>query len=274
MGKNIGKSAVWFALYWVASIIGVVAVALGYVVLNFDKFANGLDGIDFESIVGQLSVPMIGAGAIIVIAAFLIYKKVRKHPFDVKTIKASPLAFAVGAGFFLNCSISLLVGLLATLLPKELYDALNQSTGTVLETSGFWVTLLFTGILVPIMEEIIFRYGIFGTLARSNVVVAYIVSTVIFGLMHGNPIQICYTAVMGFVMAFLYHKGKNLWYPIALHVAVNSSSTVMTHFPEQGSLILIGIGIVGLILMILMVLCSKNVRALFKKEKPQVVIAE
>ena len=92
--------------------------------------------------------------------------------------------------------------------------------------------------------------------------------------MHVNPIQICYTAILGVVMAFLYHKGKNIWYAIAVHIAVNSSSVVITQFPDVGGFVLLGIGVVGFVIALVMIFCSKNVRALFKKNKPEVVIAE
>ena len=180
MWKNIGKSALWFALYWIASTIGMVVAGAGYAIMNADQFANGMESIDMTAILTDVAVPSLGVAGIIVAIAFLIYKKVRKHPVELKTIKPSNLVFAVGVGLLLNFVISMALGALSLVLPEELYSALNQSTGTVMQTTGFWLTLAITGILVPIMEEIIFRYGIFGTLARNNVVVSYIVSSIAF----------------------------------------------------------------------------------------------
>ena len=138
--------------------------------------------------------------------------------------------------------------------------------------------LLGTGILVPIMEEIIFRHGVHKTISQSNIVVGYIISALVFGIMHGNIIQGTYAAILGFIFAVVLTKTDNLWYPILMHMAINSSSTIAMQtidiIPEW--VFMVGIAGVGLGIVIPM-LFRKNIRAMFigeNKIKPVVVNVE
>lgn len=263
MLKNIGKSIFWVVLYFVASIIGTMGAIVGWAMLNMPS-AEELENLDVMAVMMNVAVPGLIIAAIICIGVFLLYKLIRKHPLDIKTINAKRALFCVGLGLFFNCVISYLVMLVSLVLPEGIVNSLLESTDAV-STGTFWVLLIGTGILVPIMEEIIFRHGVHGVLSRSNTVVAYIVSSLLFGLIHGNLIQGCYAAVLGFVCAFLFEKGKNLWYPIIIHMTINTLSVFVSHFAQQGDIIMISAGVVGLAIIIFMLLKVDDVRSLFKK---------
>ena len=90
------------------------------------------------------------------------------------------------------------------------------------------MSILCTGILAPAMEEIIFRYGLFNKLKKKNLTVAFIVSSFLFGLMHGNIIQGGYAFLIGMIIAYIYNKTENLLDAILIHVGVNLSSVIYT----------------------------------------------
>lgn len=85
------------------------------------------------------------------------------------------------------------------------------------------LVILVTSIIGPILEEIIFRKIIFGTLYKKfNLVISSLISSVIFGLAHFEMEHILLYSAMGFSFAFLYVKTKRIIVPIFAHVAMNT----------------------------------------------------
>ncbi|MCJ8502299.1 CPBP family intramembrane glutamic endopeptidase [Desulfatitalea alkaliphila] len=90
--------------------------------------------------------------------------------------------------------------------------------------AGTWERPLFFlvgGFIVPLAEEVFFR-GIFYTfLRRWGVVVALVVSTAVFVLLHAVH-GIPYTQIAGgVVFALTYERYRNLMVPITIHAAGN-----------------------------------------------------
>ncbi|SDN50599.1 hypothetical protein SAMN04488137_4691 [Fictibacillus solisalsi] len=83
--------------------------------------------------------------------------------------------------------------------------------------------MIVTSIAGPILEEIIFRKIIFGSLYRRfNFVIAAIISSLIFAAVHFDFTHLLVYTAMGFVFAFLYVKTKRLLVPIVAHVSMNT----------------------------------------------------
>ena len=88
--------------------------------------------------------------------------------------------------------------------------------------------------IAPILEEVIFRKIIFGSLyKRTNFVIAAILSAFIFGIIHQEPQHILIYAGMGFVFAFLYVKTKRIIVPIIVHMAMNSITVLALYFSPE-----------------------------------------
>ncbi|MGE7604692.1 CPBP family intramembrane glutamic endopeptidase [Peribacillus sp. NPDC097675] len=85
------------------------------------------------------------------------------------------------------------------------------------------MVIFVTSIIGPILEEIIFRKIIFGSLyKRFNFFISALISSVIFGLAHGELEHLLLYAAMGFTFAFLYAKTGRILVSIAAHVAMNT----------------------------------------------------
>lgn len=83
--------------------------------------------------------------------------------------------------------------------------------------------MVVTSVLGPILEEVIFRKIIFGSLYKKfNFVIAAIVSSLIFAAVHFDFTHLLVYTAMGLVFSFLYVKTKRLLVPIIAHVAMNS----------------------------------------------------
>ena len=52
-------------------------------------------------------------------------------------------------------------------------------------------------------------------------ITAIILSSLAFGLYHGNMVQFLYASVLGCLLAIIYHRTGTLWTCILAHVAAN-----------------------------------------------------
>ncbi|HET7657018.1 MAG TPA: CPBP family intramembrane glutamic endopeptidase, partial [Bacillales bacterium] len=100
----------------------------------------------------------------------------------------------------------------------------SQNTEIITEiTRKMPIFILIAAIIGPILEEVVFRKIIFGSLnKRFDFAIAAVVSSLIFGLAHREiPFLLSYTS-MGFVFAFLYAKTKRILVPIVAHASMNT----------------------------------------------------
>ncbi|WP_053361406.1 CPBP family intramembrane glutamic endopeptidase [Bacillus sp. FJAT-27251] len=87
----------------------------------------------------------------------------------------------------------------------------------------FPIIILVSSVLGPILEEIVFRKVIFGSLhKRFGFFLSALTSSVIFALAHFEPEHVILYSAMGFTFAFLYVKTKRIIVPIFAHVAMNT----------------------------------------------------
>ena len=273
MFKNILKSFIWLIFYFIVSIIGTISAMIVYIFKNIQLLSEIETNPEwFTKVLFSTAVPGLIIAAVITIIIFVLYKIIRKHPFDTPKVKPSIAIFSVFVGFSLNSVITLILGIISQFIPDTLVENLEQSTDLATSNElSLPLLIIGTGILVPIMEEIIFRYGMHKTLARSNVIIAYISSSLIFGIMHGNLIQCVYTTFLGIVLAYFLTKSENLWYPMIIHITINTTSVIISEVGEAGAILMLLIGIIGITSSIIMVRKNKEVRTIFQKE-PKVTV--
>ena len=85
------------------------------------------------------------------------------------------------------------------------------------------LTALTGTVLAPLAEELTIRGLLFGGLAsRFGVLPAAILSGIVFGALHGDPIFFSILAIEGCFIALAYAATGNLFVPIALHAATNA----------------------------------------------------
>lgn len=113
----------------------------------------------------------------------------------------------------------------------------SENTSAIMEvTRQLPLFMVLTAVIAPVLEEIVFRKIIFGTVyKRTNFFIAALISSVIFGIVHGEPIHLLVYAGMGFVLAFIYVKTKTLLAPIAVHVLLNTVTVIRQYnlTPEE-----------------------------------------
>lgn len=84
-------------------------------------------------------------------------------------------------------------------------------------------------ILIPIMEEYVFRGLVYGRLREwLSIPVAVLVSALIFGAMHMNLVQFVYAGLLGIFMALCVERTKHLYGAVLAHMAANTISVIRT----------------------------------------------
>ena len=96
--------------------------------------------------------------------------------------------------------------------------------------------LAITIVLAPLLEELMFRGGLFGLLRRWNRVLAYAVCMLVFGLYHtwqyalSDPIFWIYLLQYlpaGYILCRSYEKTECIWTSILLHMLNNGLSLLL-----------------------------------------------
>ena len=84
--------------------------------------------------------------------------------------------------------------------------------------------VLSMALVAPLVEEMMFRGAIQGYLMRrcSNPWTAIVVSALVFGVIHMNPVQVVYATLLGLVLGWIYYRTRSLLPVIAGHVLKNS----------------------------------------------------
>ena len=144
----------------------------------------------------------------------LLYKDYKKY--KIKQNKINYLTVII-LGIILSLIYNVFAYYLNFLLNTSLFD----------NNSNLIVTLISTGLIGPIIEELMFRGIIYNELKNkySNMK-AILITTIFFAVIHFNIIQIIYTFALGFILIFVYEKYKNIKAAIALHMASNITTTL------------------------------------------------
>src|SRR5690625_4414117 len=87
--------------------------------------------------------------------------------------------------------------------------------------------IIIPAIVGPILEELVFRKVIFGSLYKKvNFFWAALLSSIIFAVMHIDFSHLLIYTAMGFVFSFLYVKTKRIIVPIIVHMSLNSFAVI------------------------------------------------
>jgi uncharacterized protein len=110
----------------------------------------------------------------------------------------------------------------------------NPQIGMIEPTGAtMWMmvaTLGLTAVVVPVIEEILFR-GVLYRWLRGFVTVglAVFISSVLFAMAHGIPHLIPALAVLGAFLAWSFERTGSLWVPIIIHGVFNGIMMIMVY---------------------------------------------
>ena len=99
--------------------------------------------------------------------------------------------------------------------------------------------LLATAVTPALVEEFAMRGAVGGALKPFGEGFMIITSSIIFGLMHCNFVQIPFAFIVGLALGFALVKTKSLWAPILIHFINNAVSVLLDAFLSGGDLLLL-----------------------------------
>lgn len=128
----------------------------------------------------------------------------------------------IGAAYALNFGF----GLLPAVTASESYGQVADRQYGVI----FAVGLFLYGVISPLTEELVYRGIAYQRMKRAfGVLPAMLFSAILFGALHGNPVQAVYGMLMGLLLAWVYEKNEGILAPIVVHMAANVGVYSLTY---------------------------------------------
>ena len=151
------------------------------------------------------------------------FRSILREPYPV-------LRYAL-FGFFLYQMGKFLISILIIFLYPQ-FSNLNDSAVMDSVAQNYTLMSIGTIILAPIAEEVLYRGVVFGCLHKKNAILGYVISTVVFSLIHivsyihlYDPMALLCSFLVylpaGLCLAWAYAKSGNIIAPILIHIAVN-----------------------------------------------------
>ena len=152
-------------------------------------------------------------------AALFIYKTEKTKPQNV--VSFSPpkkgtllAAIMVGVGFCYtaNIIVLLLQSSFQNVLPFAQTDIELPRGGL-----GFALSVISVALAPALLEEFLFRSAIMGSLIKFGKPLAIFTSAFLFGLVHGNLVQIPFAFLVGLILGFLVIETESIWTGVIIH---------------------------------------------------------
>jgi len=141
----------------------------------------------------------------------------------------------------------------------------NTTVG--LEAVGYYIGV---GICIPVIEELIFRgiiLGEFLSTMRSDI--AVILSALIFGTMHIQPIQIGYALVCGLILGYVYLYSNSIFLSIIIHIIFNLLGGIFPVVFADNQSFLNTIAVIEIFFVFGGVMCILYLRNSYRKKTAQ-----
>lgn len=212
-----------FMIYGLVFVCRFYLSAIGYTPVDLES--------DFGGFTPVLYYLVTNASYVVALAAPpLIYFWVRHIPLD----EALPFE-RVGFVKTIACALfGSLVCLLAN-YPANIVNAIQESFGFYNDLSYplnddpvvLILYVITVAVIPPIVEELLFRGMVLHDLRKYGDGFAVVVSSILFGLYHGNFTQIVFAFFAGLAMALVVVKTGSLWTAILIHFVNNSISVAL-----------------------------------------------
>ena len=231
--------------------------ALGYfaVYLGIMNLVNGIagflisvkygpeikaSGVGFEEYMAELMKYMnkwngicLIVSAVLVLLTYFIIEKIKKtgvaKETEIRKVSGRYIGLTVlaasGAMFAMNFILNLLP------IPSELMGGLSEGMKK-LTSYPMWQALLANSLLIPILEEVVFRGYLFTRLRKAmpEILVALITS-IIFGLCHGGIVWATWAFVFGMIICVFRIKTGSIVPGMIFHIIMNTFSTLVSYTP-------------------------------------------
>ena len=224
---------------WVDVLLILIAVIciffLGIGLVEYFSARSGNRPINENEITLGLTVALTALEGIALIGGvYLMGMRRRGYNWQEVGVRPTSHAWHVRA-FWIGVIIIPVSGMIAVAIQELLGLPLSNPQLPFLAPEGFsWFgflsLLLLGGILVPFAEELFFRGVLYEWLRfRWGFWLAMIVSSAIFGILHGEISIAITAAILGGILAWVYERSKSLWPAFIIHAMNNSAKIILIY---------------------------------------------
>jgi len=202
-------------------------IIIVYIAMQFSSLIGVplfIFGFKYFGINQRLAVPswlLASFTVALLIIIFILRKERNNRSFNKNGGSVGNSVLWAFCGIFLALFAQYVAAIIENLLGVKMGSENTKDILTIIE--AFPLAIIVTSIIGPILEEIVFRKIIFGSLHnRFNFFISALISSVIFAAAHMEFQHILLYSAMGFTFAFLYVITKSIFVPIFAHVAMNT----------------------------------------------------
>ena len=207
------------ALFFYLLIASAIAVIVQIVLMLT------LAGADFDALFDNVYFVWLLNLAPMYLVALPVFYLITKG-MDIRVREKRKMSAVEFLLIFLICQAALAVGnsigtSVVSIIEFMTGRVIESGTIELIESTPLWLIFIVVVVVGPIVEEFIFRKILIDRFSKFGDLLAIIVSSVSFGLIHGNLSQMFYAALLGMVLGYVYTKTGNFWYNTALHMMIN-----------------------------------------------------
>lgn len=201
-----------------------------------DKMNRFITEFQKELLAGPFLLEITGLTALVGIPLFILFRflDVKAEPY--LTEKPGLHRFGVRPHWWLIVMVTsfLVAGGIENLIfltgLQKIFTGYDEVAKVLFNTAPLWEQLLIVGLFGPILEELLMRGLVYKRL-RSITGIGWsaVISSAIFGVIHGNVVQGVFAFSFGMYMAHLYEEQGTILAPILSHIFNNVLATVVTY---------------------------------------------
>lgn len=235
--KAFSRVGIGYGAFLLVTII--IQLEVGVIALALSRFGMEITFGNWYMVVVSLANYVVGG--------IIVYLIVKDMP-----VLCRPRGKKAGAGMlvsgFLICMSALFLGnligqalmsLVSALLGRPMINPVEE----VIKDLSTWSIFVTMVIMAPVFEEILFRKVLVDRIRLYGDKAAILVSSVVFGLSHGNFYQFFYAFGIGLVFAYIYIQTGKLRYTIIFHMIINFLGSIAALHIGDNPLLAVGYSI-------------------------------
>ena len=230
MSEYLKPRQLWRAIWPLAAYFFFPTIIVGITLLSL-TITSGSDNAN--RFITENAIFLTGLALSISLTLWIpLWLKTKKEhkPFNGGKLSVAKIAFTV---FLFAGNLLLVIVLLGNLLPPVAMEGFLVS----LTSGSLLLRIVVIGLLAPVVEELVFRGVLLNRLSSWLPIWATVlISSLLFGLIHLNLIQILYAVPGGILFAVVYIRTRNMSLPILGHIVFNLGSVlILQHFENTGA---------------------------------------
>ena len=216
--KHFSRLGLGFALFTVISTLAALLISVIVSNINAQFYESTL----FINLLSPVALYVFALPVLLIVVSGLDAKRPHKRKLGF----GKWLLFLIVAFGFMYIGAMIGNGVMDKISEIVGFDYSN-SLESIIDEENIWITAIFTVIVAPIAEELIFRKLIIDRTNKYGGVVCIVLSALMFGLMHGNFYQFFYCFGIGLILGYIYYSTGKILPCILLHATINFMGSVV-----------------------------------------------